>query len=93
MSDNFESAITGGLVLQQDNATLHLRQVEPGGEEGGRADLDSSQTLLQRLWPLHMQVIHILSCGKGEGKGGNNLRNTSSHHFLHSKKATDIYKL
>ena len=91
MYDNFESAIAGGLVLQQDNATLHLRQVEPGGEEGGGADLDSSQTLLQRLWPLHMQVIHILSCCRGEGKGGNNLRNTSSRHFMDYTTAVDIY--
>ena len=89
----YDSAIAGGLVLQQDNATLHLRQVEPWGEEGGRTDLDSSQTLLQRLWPLHMQVTHILSCCRGEGKGGNNFRNTSSRHFLHSTTAVDIYKL
>ena len=40
-----------------------------------------------------MQVTHILSCGRGEGRGGNNIRNTSSHHFLQSTTAVDIYKL
>ena len=50
-------AFPGCLVLQPDNPVVDLRQVEPGGEEGGRGDPHLAQPHLQGLWTLHLQVF------------------------------------